>query len=208
MAVRPIVRFPDSRLRQTSAPVKAVDDDVRRVVADMTDSMYAQNGAGLAAIQIGEPLRIFIVEGQVAGGAEQDPPKVFINPEILEISSESQTGDEGCLSFPNIFVPVKRGMRARVRAMDLEGNIFEAEGAELYARANSPSPSASKTLPSRSRARTLARMPRLTGTKMSGNDRQPSSPVCASSEMARISGLMNTLGGASSAPPATWPSMM
>jgi peptide deformylase len=135
MAVRPIVRFPDSRLRQTSALVKAVDDDVRRVVADMADSMNAQNGAGLAAIQIGEPLRIFIVDGQVAGGSEQDPPKVFINPEIVEISKESQTGDEGCLSFPNIFVPVKRGMRARVRAMDLEGNTFEAEGEELYARA-------------------------------------------------------------------------
>ena len=135
MAVRPIVRFPDSRLRQTSTPVIAVDDDVRRVVADMTESMYAQNGAGLAAIQIGEPLRIFIVDGEVTGGPEQSPPKVFINPEIVEISKESQTGDEGCLSFPNIFVPVKRGMRARVRAMDLEGNVFEAEGEALYARA-------------------------------------------------------------------------
>src|SRR5581483_654050 len=135
MAVRPIVRFPDSRLRQTSAEVKAVDDEVRKLVADMADSMYAANGAGLAAIQIGAPLRIFIVDGQVAGGSEQDPPKVFINPEIVEISKESQTGDEGCLSFPNIFVPVKRVMRARVRAMDLEGNTFEAEGEELYARA-------------------------------------------------------------------------
>ncbi len=135
MAVRPILRFPDSRLRQTSAPVSTVDDDVRRVVADMADSMYAQNGAGLAAIQIGVPLRIFIVDGQVAGGGEQDPPKVFINPEIVEISSESQTGDEGCLSFPNIFVPVKRGMRARVCATDLEGNAFEVEGEALYARA-------------------------------------------------------------------------
>ena len=135
MAVRSIVRFPDSRLRQTSAEVKAIDDDVRRVVADMTDSMYAQNGAGLAAIQIGVPLRIFIVEGGVAGGGEQDPPKVFINPEIIDISSDAQTGDEGCLSFPNIFVPVKRGMRARVRATDLEGNSFEAEGEGLYARA-------------------------------------------------------------------------
>jgi peptide deformylase len=135
MAVRPIVRFPDSRLRQKSAEVKTIDDDVRRVVADMTDSMYAANGAGLAAIQLGHPLRIFIVDGQVAGGTEQDTPKVFINPEIIEISGESQTGDEGCLSFPGIYVPVKRGMRARVRAIDLEGKPFEVEGAELYARA-------------------------------------------------------------------------
>jgi peptide deformylase len=135
MAVRPILRFPDSRLRQTSVEVTAVDDDVRRLVADMADSMYAANGAGLAAIQVGSPLRIFIVDGGVAGGGEQDPPKVFINPKIIEISDEAQTGDEGCLSFPNIFVPVKRGMRARVTATDLDGNPFEVEGAELYARA-------------------------------------------------------------------------
>ena len=63
------------------------------------------------------------------------PPKVFINPEIVEISDESQTGDEGCLSFPDVFVPVKRGMRAKVRARDLDGNVFEAEGEGLYARA-------------------------------------------------------------------------
>src|SRR5882724_11996766 len=68
MAVRPILRFPDSRLRQTSVEVEAVDDDVRRLVADMTDSMYAANGAGLAAIQVGSPLRLFIVDSGVAGG--------------------------------------------------------------------------------------------------------------------------------------------
>ena len=135
MAVRPILRFPDSRLRQKSVAVVTIDDGVRGLVADMTDSMHASNGAGLAAIQIGAPLRIFIVEGHVAGGSEEDGPKVFINPEILEISDEGQTGDEGCLSFPGIYVPVKRGMRARVRALDLEGKVFEVEGEELYARA-------------------------------------------------------------------------
>jgi peptide deformylase len=135
MAVRPILRFPDSRLRQTSAEVKAIDDDVRRLVADMTDAMYAASGAGLAAIQVGSPLRLFIVDGGVAGGSEQDPPRVFINPKIIEISEEAQTGDEGCLSFPGIFVPVKRGMRARVSATDLDGNSFEVEGEALFARA-------------------------------------------------------------------------
>jgi peptide deformylase len=135
MAVLPILRFPDPKLRQKSAEVGDVDDHVRQLVADMTETMAAANGAGLAAIQVGVPLRLFIVDGPVAGGAEGSPPKVFINPEILEISSESQTGDEGCLSFPDIFVPIKRGMRARVRARDLDGNVFESEGAELYARA-------------------------------------------------------------------------
>jgi peptide deformylase len=135
MATRPILRFPDAKLRHRSAEVGAVDDGLRQLVADMAETMIAAEGAGLAAIQVGAPVRLFIVDGHVAGGAEGSPAKVFINPEIVEISDESQTGDEGCLSFPNIFVPVKRGMRARVRAMDLEGQTFEAEGEGLYARA-------------------------------------------------------------------------
>jgi peptide deformylase len=135
MAVRSIVRFPDPKLRQRSVEVGDQDDSLRQLVADMTETMIAHNGAGLAAVQISVPVRLFIVEGHVAGGAEDSPPKVFINPELLEISEEAQTGDEGCLSFPGIFVPVKRGMRAKVRARDLDGNLFEAEGEGLYARA-------------------------------------------------------------------------
>ena len=135
MARRPILRFPDAKLRQRSIEVTTVDDDVRQLVADMAETMADASGAGLAAIQVGAPVRLFIVEGHVAGGEEGSPPKVFINPEIVEISEESQTGDEGCLSFPGIYVPVKRGMRARVRAKDLDGNVFEVEGEGLYARA-------------------------------------------------------------------------
>jgi peptide deformylase len=135
MAVRDILRFPDSRLRQRSVDVTEVDDDVRQLVADMAETMAAANGAGLAAIQVGVPVRLFIVDSAVAGGPEEGPPRVFINPEIVEISPESQTGDEGCLSFPGIYVPVKRGMRAKVRALDLDGNTFELEGEELLARA-------------------------------------------------------------------------
>lgn len=135
MALKSILRFPDPQLRQRSVDIGEVGDDVRQLVADMTETMNAANGAGLAAIQVGVPVRLFIVDGHVAGGAEDAPPKVFIDPEIVEISEESQTGDEGCLSFPDIFVPVKRGMRARVRARDLDGNVFEAEGDGLFARA-------------------------------------------------------------------------
>ena len=144
MAVRPILRFPDPKLRQRSVELDApratqgfqgFEDEVRQLVADMAETMEAANGAGLAAIQVGAPVRLFIIDGPVAGGAEDSPPKVFINPEILEISNEAQTGDEGCLSFPDIYVPVKRGMRAKVRAMDLDGNVFEAEGEGLFARA-------------------------------------------------------------------------
>jgi peptide deformylase len=135
MALRPILRFPDAKLRQRSAEVTQVTDELRQLVADMGETMEDANGAGLAAIQVGAPVRLFIIEGAVAGGPEGSPPRVFINPEILEISQEAQTGDEGCLSFPGIFVPVKRGMKARVRAMDLDGNTFEAEGEALFARA-------------------------------------------------------------------------
>ncbi|HEX4403854.1 MAG TPA: peptide deformylase [Polyangia bacterium] len=135
MALRSILRFPDAKLRQRSVEVTVFDDDLRQLVADMGETMDAAEGAGLAAIQVGAPMRLFIIDGAVAGGPEGAPPKVFINPEIVEISSESQTGDEGCLSFPGIFVPVKRGMKARVRAKDLDGQTFEAEGEALLARA-------------------------------------------------------------------------
>jgi peptide deformylase len=135
MAIRTILRYPDPRLRETSQPVTSFDDDLRALVADMADTMYAANGAGLAAIQVGVPVRLFIIDGGVAGGAETDPPKVFINPEIVSLSDEAQTGDEGCLSFPGIYVAVKRGMRARVRALDITGQPFEIEGDALFGRA-------------------------------------------------------------------------
>src|SRR5882724_10364724 len=135
MPARPILRFPDAKLRERSSAVTEVGDDVRQLVADMAETMAAADGAGLAAIQVGAPVRLFIIDGAVAGGGEGAPPRVFINPEIVELSPESQTGDEGCLSFPGIFVPVKRGMRARVRAMGLDGETFEAEGEGLLARA-------------------------------------------------------------------------
>jgi peptide deformylase len=135
MALMPILRYPDAQLRQKCADVTAFDENLRKLVADMADTMYAANGAGLAAIQVGQPLRMFIIEPEVAGLAQNEPVVVFCNPEILEISEEAQTGDEGCLSFPGVFVPVKRGMRARVRAQDINGKVFEVEGVELYARA-------------------------------------------------------------------------
>ena len=135
MPVRPILRFPDPRLRQISQPVTNFDATLRDLVTDMKDTMYLAEGAGLAAIQIGEPLRLFIIDPEVAGRTADDPPLVVANPELLWISEEEQTGDEGCLSFPGIFVPVKRGQKARVRAQDVDGKTFEMEGEGLFARA-------------------------------------------------------------------------
>jgi peptide deformylase len=135
MATRTILRYPDPRLREKSQDVTTFDDDLRNLVADMSETMYSANGAGLAAIQVGVPLRLFIIDGPVAGGADDSHAAVFINPEIVWLSDEAQTGDEGCLSFPGIYIPVKRGMRARIRARDLDGAVFEVEGEALFARA-------------------------------------------------------------------------
>src|SRR5215813_5001350 len=135
MAVRPIVKFPDPRLRQETVPVAEVTDEIRSLCADLADTMFAANGAGIAAIQVGVKERIFIVDAGVAGGREEDPPVVFINPELVWLSDETETADEGCLSFPGIYVPIKRSVRARVRAMGLDGQTFEMERDGLCARA-------------------------------------------------------------------------
>ncbi len=135
MAVRPIVKYPDPRLRQPTVAVHEVTAEIRKLCADLADTMYAANGAGIAAIQVGSFEKIYLIDAGITGGRETDPPLVFINPEIVELSEDTLTNEEGCLSFPNIFVPVKRAVKARVRAVDLEGQIFEIEGEGLFARA-------------------------------------------------------------------------
>jgi peptide deformylase len=134
MAVRHVVVWPDDRLRQDSVPIAKIDDSVRALYQDLVDSMYAENGLGIAALQLGDPRRMFIVEPKLAGKTEADPPVAFLNPEILWTSEEQQDSEEGCLSFPDIYVKVKRPLRARVRAMGLDGQPFEIEGEGLLAR--------------------------------------------------------------------------
>ena len=134
MAVRPVVIWPDDRLRQESVAITTIDDSVRALYQDLVDSMYAENGLGIAALQLGDPRRMFIVEPKLAGRPETEPPVAFINPEVLETSDEQQDSEEGCLSFPDIYIKVKRPMRAKVRAMGLDGKLFEFEGQALLAR--------------------------------------------------------------------------
>ena len=134
MAVRPVVIWPDERLRQPSVAVTAIDASVRQLYQDLVDSMYAENGLGIAALQLGDPRRMFIVEPKLAGRAETDPPLAFINPEVIETSEEQQDSEEGCLSFPDIYIKVKRPMRCKVRAMGMDGATFEIEGEALFAR--------------------------------------------------------------------------
>jgi peptide deformylase len=134
MSVRPVVVWPDSRLREPTRKVEKIDDAVKALYRDLMDTMYAENGLGIAAIQIGDPTAMFLVEPKLAGREETDPPVAFINPEILWTSEETEETEEGCLSFPEIYIKVDRPLRAKVRAMDLEGNSFEVEGEGLLAR--------------------------------------------------------------------------
>jgi peptide deformylase len=134
MAVRPVVIWPDDRLRQPSTAIGEVDDSVRALYRDLVDTMYAENGLGIAALQLGDSRRMFIVEPKLAGRDASDPPLAFINPEVVWTSDEEQDSEEGCLSFPEIYIKVKRPMRARVRATDINGQPFEIEGEALLAR--------------------------------------------------------------------------
>lgn len=138
MAVRPVVVWPDDRLRQESVAITAAelasDPSVRQLYQDLVDSMYAENGLGIAALQIGDPRRMFIIEPKLAGRDPADPPIACINPEVVWVSEEQQDSEEGCLSFPEIYIKVKRPLRARVRATGLDGQVFELEGEGLLAR--------------------------------------------------------------------------
>ncbi|MCX4244930.1 peptide deformylase [Paraliomyxa miuraensis] len=135
MAVLDIVTYPDPRLREPTFEVKEIDDGVRQLVQDLTDTMYALDGAGIAAIQVGRFERIFLIDGRVATGREDADPVVFINPEVAETGKGLAIAEEGCLSFPGVFVEIKRPRWAKLRAMNLEGETFEWEGEGLLGRA-------------------------------------------------------------------------
>jgi peptide deformylase len=135
MAVLDVVKYPDERLRHETFEVKEIDDGIRRLVRDLTDTMYAQNGAGIAAIQVGRFERIFLIDGRVATGDENADPIVCINPEVAETGKGLSISEEGCLSFPGVFVEVKRPRWAKIRATNLDGETFEIEGDGLLGRA-------------------------------------------------------------------------
>jgi peptide deformylase len=135
MALRRILKYPDPGLREPTAEVVEIDDNLRHLVADMIETMYSKNGAGLAAIQVGANVKLFIVEASIAGGDPNDLPIVFINPKVEWLSDEIDSSEEGCLSFPGVYVPIKRSLKCRVRAVGLDGKEFVADGEGLYARA-------------------------------------------------------------------------
>ena len=130
MAIRPIVEVPDPRLREISKPVEGVDDELRALVADMFETMYEAPGIGLAAIQVGVPKRVLVIdlqEPEEEGGEPVKDPRVFINPEILTHSDEEVPYTEGCLSVPDQYAEVDRPDRIRARWMGLDGKVREEE---------------------------------------------------------------------------------
>ena len=135
MALLPIVTYPDPLLQQVCRPVGSDNAGVAQLVADMTETMYAAEGAGLAAIQVGEPIRLFIIDSLIACREAKEAPLVFIDPEVLELSTETETSDEGCLSFPDISLDVERPNRATIEATDLDGERFTITAEGFLARA-------------------------------------------------------------------------
>jgi len=128
MAVLPIVEVPDPRLRQISSPVEAVNDEVRALIADMFETMYAAPGIGLAAIQVGVPKRILVIDLQEPEEEDGEPvrdPRVFINPEIVKTSDQDVPYTEGCLSIPDQYAEVERPDHIRARWLDEQGKAHE-----------------------------------------------------------------------------------
>ena len=131
MTIRPILTVPNPVLKQRSKPVTEVTDETRALMDDMLETMYAAPGIGLAAVQIGVPLNIIVMD---LSREEQDPnPQYFINPEILETVADTKPYEEGCLSVPDVFDEIERPERVKLRYLDYHGKevVEWAEG--LYA---------------------------------------------------------------------------
>src|SRR5208282_2952661 len=128
MALRPIITLPDPKLRLVSRKIERIDDSLRRLIDDMIETMHEAPGVGLAAIQVGGPIRVLVVD--VAKKDEPPQPQVFVNPELVWLSEERATYEEGCLSIPEYYAEVERPASVRARALDRDGKLREilAEG--------------------------------------------------------------------------------
>jgi len=128
MARLNILRYPDARLHKVAAPVTVFDDNLKRLVADMAETMYAAPGIGLAAIQIDVPKQVIVVDVS----ERRDSLIVLVNPEVLEATGVSDI-EEGCLSVPGIYELVERAERVKVRAHDQNGTVFTLQAQGLLA---------------------------------------------------------------------------
>jgi peptide deformylase len=130
MAIRTILHYPDPRLRDKAKPVPSVTQEIRKLVEDMAETMYAAPGVGLAGPQVGESLRLFVID--IANDDEPSDLQVFINPEFVSKEGD-QIWCEGCLSFPEISEDVKRAEKVTVRALNAAGEPFELTADGLLA---------------------------------------------------------------------------
>jgi len=128
MALLPILRYPDPRLHKKAAAVRVVDASIRKLAADMAETMYAAPGVGLAATQVDVHKRVIVIDAS----EDKKNLRVFIDPEILWREGECE-GEEGCLSVPGVYETVKRAAKVRVRALGLDGAPFELEAEGLLA---------------------------------------------------------------------------
>lgn len=131
MAIREILTVPHPVLKQVSQPVEAVDDELRALMDDMLETMYAAPGIGLAAVQIGVPKRVIVMDLSREG--EEKAPQYFVNPEILWKSDETAPYEEGCLSVPEIYDEVERPARVKLRYLNYQGEQVEEDAEGLYA---------------------------------------------------------------------------
>jgi peptide deformylase len=131
MAIRDILTVPDPVLKQKSATVEAVDDSIRALMDDMLETMYAAPGIGLAAIQIGVPKRVIVMD--LAQKGEPPQPRYIVNPEVLEADGELAPYEEGCLSVPDVYDEVERPKRVRIRYLDYDGKEVVEDAEDLFA---------------------------------------------------------------------------
>jgi peptide deformylase len=129
MSLLSILRYPDPRLHTIARPVAEVDERIRRLVDDMLDTMYANDGVGLAATQVDVHERVIVMDTSDS----RDRPRVLINPELIARSVETVQGEEGCLSVPQIYDKVQRHARVTLRATGRDGVVYEHEAEGLEA---------------------------------------------------------------------------
>jgi len=128
MAILDILVYPDERLRKVAKPVETVDQEITTLVSDMLETMYDANGIGLAATQVNRHIQVIVMDLSES----RDEPRVLINPKIIEKNGE-QVYDEGCLSVPEYYAPVKRAEQIKITALDEQGEIYELEADGLLA---------------------------------------------------------------------------
>lgn len=131
--IRPILQLPDPVLRRVSTPVAKIDDQIKKLIDDMFETMYDAPGIGLAAVQIGVAKRVVTIDA--TRGEEEKKPMVFINPEIISASEETDVKEEGCLSIAEYYEEVERPTAVKVRYMDEKGKTHELDAEGLLARA-------------------------------------------------------------------------